>query len=84
MNLPAGFKPNPNLDNFLGNFLIDLIMVWNQWTTVLTLVEPFVVRAIAFSGFMGLTFFLSVCHDILFLCSFYIFLLYSGLALIYK
>ena len=29
MTLPAGFKPNPNLDNFLGNVILDIVSVWN-------------------------------------------------------
>lgn len=84
MGLPAGFKPNPNLDNFLGNFILDLIMIWNHTTTFLTMIESFVVKAIAGSGFMGLTFFLSACHDVLFFCSTYIFVLYTLLAALYK
>ncbi len=39
MNLPVGFKPNPNLDNFIGNLLLDIISVWNYVTTELTGIE---------------------------------------------
>ena len=39
MRLPAGFKPNPNLDNFIGNFILDIISVWNYVTTKLTVIE---------------------------------------------
>lgn len=39
MKLPAGFKPNPNLDNFIGNFILDIISVWNYVTTDLTYIE---------------------------------------------
>jgi hypothetical protein len=33
MNLPIGFKPNPNLDNFMGNLMLDVVSMWNQVTT---------------------------------------------------
>ena len=44
MNLPAGFKANPNLDNFIGNFVLDIISVWNHVTTKLTGIELLMVR----------------------------------------
>lgn len=56
MGLPAGFKPNPNLDNFLGNIILDLINVWNYITMELTLVEHFIVTYIAMFGLMGCSF----------------------------
>lgn len=39
MSLPVGFKPNPNLDNFIGNFLLDIISMWNYITTEVTDIE---------------------------------------------
>jgi phosphatidylinositol glycan class Q protein len=84
MGLPAGFKPNPNLDNFLGNFIIDQIKLWNYVTTKITLIEPFVVVSIGLSGFLGASVFLAVCHDVLFFCSAYIFLVYTLIAAAYK
>lgn len=36
MKLPTSFKPNPNLDIFLGNIILDLINVWNYVTTELS------------------------------------------------
>ena len=56
MGLPAGFKPNPNLDNFLGHLILDLINVWNFVTTELTLLEHFIVKYMAMFGVMGITF----------------------------
>lgn len=84
MGLPAGFKPNPNLDNFLGNFILDQINLWNKVTTALTLFEPFLVKGIACSGFLGVGFFFAVCHDILFFSTSYIFIQYSFFAYVYK
>jgi len=36
MGLPAGMKPNPNLDNFLGHLMLDIIGLWNYVTTELS------------------------------------------------
>ena len=33
MGLPGGFKPNPNLAEFIGNAILDLIHIWNFMTT---------------------------------------------------
>jgi phosphatidylinositol glycan class Q protein len=84
MGLPAGFKPNPNLDNFLGNFILDQISLWNYVTARITLIEPYVVKCIGLSGFMGASFFLAMCHDVLFFSSSYVFILYTMIAIAYK
>lgn len=56
MSLPAGFKPNPNLDNFLGNLLLDIIGLWNFVTTELTVFEPILIRYFAYFGLLGISF----------------------------
>lgn len=84
MGLPAGFKPNPNLDNFLGNLIIDLIHVWNIVTTELTQIESFLVKGVACFGCLGVSFQLAIAHDMLFFCSTHIFFLYSCFASTYK
>jgi len=84
MSLPAGFKPNPNLDNFIGNLLLDIIGLWNFVTTELQVFEPLLVRYVGFFGFLGASFQLALCHDILFFCSVHIFILYTVFAAVYK
>ena len=42
MGLPAGFKPNPYLNNYLGNFILYTIQLWNHVTARITLIEPYV------------------------------------------
>lgn len=84
MGLPAGFKPNPNLDNFLGQLVLDLVGVWDMVTTELTLLEHYIVKYIALFGVMGLTFQLALAHDILFFCSVHLFFIYSCFAAVYK
>ena len=84
MRLPAGFKPNPNLDNFIGNFILDIISVWNYVTTELTYIEFILARSIALSGCLGFSVLLAIIHDYLFLASFHVFIVYSVFAGFYK
>jgi hypothetical protein len=84
MSLPVGFKPNPNLDNFIGNFLLDIITVWNYVTTELTGIEYAMTQYIALSGCLGFSLLMAITHDYLFLASFHIFILYTGFSAVYK
>lgn len=84
MGLPAGFKPNPNLDNFLGHLMLDIIGTWNFVTTELTTLEPIMIKYFAVSGLMGINIQLALCHDMLFFCSVHIFVLYTVFAAVYK
>ncbi len=56
MNLPAGFKPNPNLDKFIGNLLLDIITLWNFVTTEIQAIEPLLVRYVGVFGLLGASF----------------------------
>lgn len=56
MNLPIGFKANPNFDNFLGNLMLDIISIWNYVTTELTGIELSLARYFGLFGFLGLSF----------------------------
>lgn len=87
MRMPAGFKPNPNLDNFIGNLVLDIIGVWNYVTTELTIIEVSLARyfgLFGLYGLLGLSFQLSMIHDYLFLTSVHIFTLYTGFCAFYK
>ncbi len=84
IKMPAGFKPNPNLDIFLGYLMLDIINVWNYVTTELNVIEPILIKYLGAIGFMGLSFQLSIGHDILFFCSTHILFLYSIFAAVYK
>lgn len=84
MNLPAGFKPNPNLDNFIGNFILDIISVWNNVTTELTIIELSLARYFALFELLGFSFQLAMAHDYLFLASIHIFLIYTCFSAFYK
>ena len=55
MGLPAGFKPNPNLDNFLGNLMLDIISLWNYVTTEVSQFEPALLAYLAVFGSLGIT-----------------------------
>jgi phosphatidylinositol glycan class Q protein len=84
MNLPAGFKPNPNLDNFLGNLMLDIISVWNYVTTELTGMELSLARFVGLFGMLGVSFQLALAHDYLFLASVHIFFIYTAFSAFYK
>ena len=56
MGLPAGFKPNHDLDTFLGNLILDVLALWDILTSELTLLEPYIVYLIGFLGMFGLSF----------------------------
>ena len=84
MNLPAGFKPNPNLDNFLGNLMLDVVSVWNYVTTELTGVEVNIARYFGLFGILGVSFQLALAHDYLFFASAHIFIVYTAFSAFYK
>jgi phosphatidylinositol glycan class Q protein len=81
---PAGIKPNINLQHFLGNFVLELICVWNHVTAALTKMKLLITLYIASVGFLGFSVQLAAANDILFFCSFGLFCVYSVFALLYN
>lgn len=81
---PAGFKPNINLAHFLGNFVLELICLWNHVTCALTEIKPLIVFYIASVGILGFSVQMAATNDILFFCSFGLFCVYSVFAFIYN
>jgi phosphatidylinositol glycan class Q protein len=81
---PAGFKPNINLSHFLGNFVLELIFVWNQITSALTKMKMLIVFYIGSVGVLGFSVQMAATNDILFFCSFGLFCVYSVFALLYN
>jgi phosphatidylinositol N-acetylglucosaminyltransferase subunit Q len=81
---PAGFKPNINLSHFLGNFVLELIFVWNHVTSALTKVKLLIVFYISSVGVLGFSVQLAATNDILFFCSFGLFCVYTVFAFIYS
>jgi hypothetical protein len=53
MDIPGGFKPNPNLSEFIGNAILDLIYIWNYMTTAFIQIQTLIIRNLAFSGMIG-------------------------------
>jgi len=53
MGLPGGFKPNPNLAEFIGYAILDLIYIWNYGTTAFIQTQTFLIRNLAFTGVIG-------------------------------
>jgi phosphatidylinositol glycan class Q protein len=84
MGLPGGFKPNPNLAEFIGNAILDLIYIWNYISTAFIQIQNLIITNLAFSGIIGSTIQVALIHDVLFVCSSHIFILYTGIAWIYN
>lgn len=80
---PAGFKPNSNLAQFLGSFVLSLISVWNHVTSALTQARELIVFLVAGVGVFGLSVQAAFLHDLLFLCSFWLLWVYSLFAAVY-
>mmetsp|Transcript_3387 Transcript_3387/g.5698 ORF Transcript_3387/g.5698 Transcript_3387/m.5698 type:complete len:563 (-) Transcript_3387:73-1761(-) len=80
MGLPGGFKPNPNLSEFIGCAILDLIYLWNYMSTAFVKIQSMVIRNLAYSGLIGSTIQVALIHDALFVCSSHIFILYSVVA----
>lgn len=84
MGLPGGFKPNPNLAEFIGNAILDLILIWNYLSTAFIQIQTIIITNLAFSGLIGSTIQVALIHDVLFVCSTHIFILYTAVAWIYN
>ena len=85
MGLPAGFKPNHNLSQFLGYAILDMMSVWNHVTTGLNEMQVHILWYLSFSSLLGVSTVLAVAHDFfLIVMCFHIFLPYSVVAYIYK
>lgn len=84
MGLPGGFKPNPNLSQFIGCAILDLIHIWNYMTTAFMQLQTYIIKNLSFSGVIGNTIQVALIHDTLFVCSSHIFVLYTVVAWIYN
>lgn len=85
MGLPGGFHPNPNLSQFLGCAIIDLISIWNYFTTALIQGQYVIMNNLSFTGLIGQTVQVALIHDMmLVVCSSHIFLMYTIVAYIYN
>ena len=84
MGLPGGFKPNPNLAEFIGNAIIDLIYIWNFMTTKFIQTQTLIIKSLAYLGLIGSTIQVALFHDTLLYCSSHILVLYTVVAWIYN
>eukprot|EP00826_Nyctotherus_ovalis_P058406 TRINITY_DN8024_c0_g1_i18.p1 TRINITY_DN8024_c0_g1~~TRINITY_DN8024_c0_g1_i18.p1 ORF type:complete len:252 (+),score=33.70 TRINITY_DN8024_c0_g1_i18:273-1028(+) len=84
MGFPSGFKPNKELDLFIGNWLLKILDYWNNFTRYATNVEPTVVVIVGCVGFFGCTFQLGITRDILTLCSTHIHFIYTAFIKTYR
>lgn len=85
MAYPGGFHPNPNLSQFLGCAIIDLIYIWNYFTTALIQGQYVIMNNLSLMGLIGQTVQVALIHDMLLVvCSSHIFLLYTIVAYVYQ
>ena len=84
MGNPGSFKPNPNLAEFIGNIILDLIGIWNYMTTAFIQMQRYTITNFAFSGVIGSTIQVSLIHDVLLYCSSHILVLYTAIAWVYN
>lgn len=53
LGFPAGFKPNENLGIFLGNFVLNIIYMWNLIATPLNKMRTAIVVYVSIFGALG-------------------------------
>jgi len=83
MGLPAGFKPNVELDSALGSSILTFIDYWNYITTFLTGFEPEIVRILGIIGMMGASFQLVLLADFVSFCSIHVYYIYRLVSAIF-
>lgn len=69
MDLPAGFKPNVELDQSIGRGILAFVSYWNYVTTFLTRLEPQFVLVVAVIGSLGFSMQIALVTDIIDFCS---------------
>eukprot|EP00916_Digyalum_oweni_P010145 GHVL01017030.1.p1 GENE.GHVL01017030.1~~GHVL01017030.1.p1 ORF type:complete len:728 (-),score=71.61 GHVL01017030.1:23-2170(-) len=80
MAFPAGLKLNRALNEFIGMTILVTIDIWNELTTLISPIEPFIVRFLGVLSFTGFSLLLAITCDILNLCTLHIFYIYLGCA----
>jgi phosphatidylinositol N-acetylglucosaminyltransferase subunit Q len=81
---PAGFKPNTQLSQFIGNYALMLITASKTVSQALEPVSLIAFKVVPFFGTFGLSTFLAALHDLLFCQSYYQFFLYTVFARVYR
>jgi hypothetical protein len=84
MELPGGFKPNPNLSEFIMCLIMDLIIIWNNVASIFVRIRGVLINCLAISGVFGSTIQVALIHDILFISSVHVFSLYTVVAWVYN
>jgi phosphatidylinositol glycan class Q protein len=85
MGVPAGFKLNSALDQFLGEFFLYLINIWSAYLqAVVAPILPIVVSFIALTSCLGFSVLLALSADMLSLMTFHIYCFYVFAAKIYS
>lgn len=84
MGVPGGLKLNKTLTNFLGKFFLYHIYLWQ---TYLQVIQPYlkpVLQVCIMSGYLGMTFLISMASDIFSLLTLHIYFFYVYAARVYS
>ena len=87
LGIPSGFKPNKEFNQFIGTIILAIFHYWyiyiyiyrNYFTTLATLLEPYILSGIGISALLGLTVLISFSQDILSICTLHIQIIYQTL-----
>lgn len=84
MDVPVGLKLNKQLVEFLGRFFLYHIYLWNSSIDIFQLILPYLTKLLIISGFLGLSFQLSLTSDLLKLLTIHIKCFYIYATKIFK
>jgi len=85
MGHPLGLKINIHVASAIGNMVLEVISLWNVLTSVLTPLEPFIVKILGGTlGLTGLTSITAGLNDILWLITLHVNMFYSALLVLYN
>ncbi|CAG8593683.1 11642_t:CDS:10 [Ambispora leptoticha] len=84
MGWPAGLKLNSELDKFLGELFLWLILLWKGCITNIEPMVPIIIRMIGLSGMLGASMVLSLLSDFLSFMTIHIYSFYMVAARIFN
>lgn len=84
MGFPAGLKTNTNLNKALGKLILNVILFWNEFTTIITPYEPYLLRVMFIFCLFGFTLETALASDIINLFTIHVYYIYRALSFFYK
>lgn len=84
MGWPGGLKLNTELAMFLGELFLWVIEFWSQLLNSLQAIFPTILRILAYSGFLGVTFTISMICDLISFCTIHCYATYLASARLFR